>query len=164
MTEVVLETMIGESDAQRLVRTKAPSFRLVRSELTYRPYSGFVHRLDLPRGRSRRVHTLVDRFNGKASVTGPWQTAAALDPRGRRLDEPQWGSLSFAEARRRALKAVAAAAPPLQPRAASPRPVDERLGHPTVWKPGWVLDGVVGGRDVRIFVDAVDGHSVVDDD
>ncbi|GHD06471.1 hypothetical protein [Zhihengliuella salsuginis] len=162
MTEVVLETMIGESDAQRLIREKAPSFQVLRSELAYRPYSGFVYRLETRTGRSRRVHTLVDRLSGKTSITEPWRTTALRDPKGRTMDDSEWGQVSFAEARRRSRQAVDSTAQRSKSPVAGNREVDERLRHPTVWKPSWVLDGVVGGRDVRVLVDAVDGGSTVD--
>lgn len=161
MTASGFAPAVSEEQAWDIVRAKAPGLRSGPATLRHHPFSGFVHRSLRPmpgRRHDDRVHTLVDRLTGSAFITAPWPQLEPVDLRTAesQVSDPSWNTISFEEARRRSTRIVRTATIRRAP-LVSRMDIEEVEYHELLWKPNWLLDGTLGGRQLRILVDALGG-------
>lgn len=153
---------VSADQAWAAVQAKAPRLARVGESLSYHPFAGFEHVFSVPRFRNplrrERVNTLVDRYTGKAFITGPWSMLEPIrigDERAR-VSDPGWNSTSFETARVQASRLVGTVAMRHLRLAQNPR-LEETVSHELLWKPNWLLTGQLHDRTIRVLVDALNG-------
>lgn len=157
MTDLVLRTLVDERDAQQILAAKAPGLEVATARLRHHPFAGFVFEIPQLAGRAGTSHALVDYYSGKAFVTGPWQerepdACPPLDP----VADPQWNTIDFDTARRRATALLSTAAL-RRSRLAWRGGIRETRCVAKVWKPNWVIEATHEARSYCIMVDGVNG-------
>lgn len=153
---------VSADQAWAVIQAKTPRLLRVGESLSYHPFAGFEHAFSVPRFRNalrrERVNTLVDRYTGKAFITGPWSMLQPIqigDEWGR-VSDPGWNSTSFETARTRASRLVGTVAMRHLRLAQNPR-LEETESHELLWKPNWLLTGQLQDQKIRILVDALNG-------
>lgn len=157
---------VSADQAWATIHAKAPRLQRVAESLSYHPFAGFEHTFSVPRFRNplrrEKVNTLVDRYTGKAFITGPWSKLQPIrnDDEGARVRDPGWNSTSFEAARMRASRLVGTVAMRHLRLAQNPR-LEETESHELLWKPNWLLTGQLHDRTIRVLVDALNGDYYV---
>lgn len=156
MTELVLDALVDERDAGRVLRAKAPGLEITQARLRHHPFAGFEFSVPRPGGGISRTHVLVDYFSGKGFLSGPWQHAEQAPEEFDPVSDPGWNTIDFETARDRAAALVRTAAL-RRARLAWRGGVREEHSVQTVWKPNWVMDVALAGNAYQIMVDGVNG-------
>ncbi|MGO1231703.1 hypothetical protein [Glutamicibacter arilaitensis] len=157
MNELVLETLVGAQDAQRILAAKAPGMKVVSAKLRHHPFAGFIFDVPQLAGQTGQAHALVDYYSGKAFVSDPWQvqegaSAEALD----QVADPRWNTIDFDTARKRAAALLSTAAL-RRARLAWRGGIKEQRSVAKVWKPNWVIEAKLEGTSYRVMVDGLNG-------
>lgn len=157
---------LSSDQAWEIAQKKAPLLERVEQTLLYHPFAGFEYAFSVPRLRSKlrreRVNTLVDRYTGKAFITGPWSELQpiAMNEEARRVKDPGWNSTTFETARSKASRLVGTVAMRHLRLAQDPR-VEETRSYELLWKPNWLLTGRLQDRTIQILVDGLNGDYYV---
>lgn len=157
VNELVLKTLVDDQDSQRILAAKAPGLRVESAKLRHHPFAGFIFEVPQLAGRSGQAHVLVDYYSGKAFVCDPWQAEdAETDHVLDRVADPQWNTIDFDTARRRA-KALLSTAALRRARLAWRGGVREKSSVAKVWKPNWMIEASLEKKSYRVMVDGLNG-------
>ncbi|HLT91812.1 MAG TPA: hypothetical protein VKZ85_12805 [Woeseiaceae bacterium] len=165
MGQLAFKASVTEEQAWQAIQARAPRISRIRAELRHHPFSGFVHRFYHPvHGASApaRVHTLVDRLTGKAFISEPWSELVEVDEasQGSSVSDPGWNTITFEQARERSLQVIRVAAL-RRYRLARRHALEELESHELLWKPNWLLTGMLGQQRLRVLVDGLTGSYYV---
>lgn len=105
--------------------------------------------------RCAAVHTLVDRYSGKAYISDAWtELSRACPEQASKVSDPQWNTVSFDEARERSAKLVRTANLRRYRLSGQPR-LEEVDSVDLIWKPNWLVTCAVDDRTVKVLVDGL---------
>ncbi|ANO50568.1 hypothetical protein [Woeseia oceani] len=165
MVQYAFQPELDENDAWHAIEERLPDISRVAAELRHHPFSGFIHRVycDMrDRSRAEDVHTLVDRYTGKAYLTPVWPKLEVL-PESSAVGsaaDPGWNSVSFEHAQQLALQLLRTATL-RRLRLLRRKAPEKKQGYELIWKPNWVLTGMHGRQELRILVDGLSGSYYV---
>lgn len=164
MKELALAPLVTLEQAFSTVRDRAPDLAGADAELKYHPFAGFVYHLHhrlLGLRRCAAVHTLVDRYTGKAWISDAWPglLREPLDE-GSKVADPQWNTITFEDARERSERLIRTANLRRYRLSGQPR-VEEVESREVIWKPNWLLSGVIAGQPVKVLVDGLSSRYYV---
>lgn len=154
--EGVLLTVVDADQAADLLRVKEPQLRIHGARLRHHPFAGFEYEVPYLAGQTKRAYALVDYYSGKAFITDPWNFAPESGGSAQPVVDPEWNSIEFEVARSRA-RALMSTAALRRARLAWRGGIRELHSVRMVWKPNWLLDVSLHGRQYRVLVDGLNG-------
>ncbi|MER8024494.1 hypothetical protein [Glutamicibacter protophormiae] len=157
MTEILLKTLIDEDHATKILQAKVPDLQVVSLRLKYHPFAGFIFDVPTLAGRLGTTHALVDYYTGKAFISGKWAKETNKAVSGDAVvSDPGWNSITFEVARQKA-KSLLLTASLRSLRLAWKGGIRETAHVEKVWKPNWILQVCIQGREYRVMVDGLNG-------
>ena len=157
MNEILLKTIVDADHAAKVLQVKAPDLKVMSATLRRHPFAGFEFHVPALAGRGGTARALVDYYSGKAFISDRWESDPVLKIDDvEAVSDPSWNSISFETARQRA-KALLSTAALRKARLAWKGGVKETASVEKVWKPNWILDVRIQGRNYRVIVDGLNG-------